>query len=617
MKKLLLILLSTLLTFLLATAIASAAGSMKERVKTTEIATTIQVNAMPLDNFLDVLSQESGIQILATPEAADIKIDLHLTAPQTLEQVFEVLKQEYSLIYQINDKKNAIIVLKTPAYDNELAFPRGDAPGNKSYITRFAPMALAPERQNRPYNTEEYKRVTENSQQNTLTSPLSTFSIDVDTASYSNVRRFINTGMRPLSAVVRTEELLNYFKYAYQQPSGSEPFAVTTEVGDCPWQSSHKLALIGLQGKNIATETMLPSNLVFLIDVSGSMEAANKLPLIKTAFKMLVTQLRPQDTISIVVYAGSAGVVLEPTSGSEKEKIIQAIDSLHAGGSTAGGEGILLAYKIAKENYIKEGNNRVVLATDGDFNVGVSSEGELTRMIEERRNDGIFLSVLGFGMGNIKDNKMEALAGQGNGNYAYIDSAQEAKKIMVGQMAGTLYTIAKDVKLQVEFNPARVKSYRLIGYENRVLANSDFNNDQKDAGDMGAGHTVTALYEIIPVGSEEPAGITDPLIYQQPQIVSSDDLLQVKIRYKKPEEDTSILLTKTVGAAESAGTTSENFRFAAAVAEYALLLKNSEYKGQANYQQVLELAKGAKGSDEEGYRSEFVRMVEITQLLVQ
>ncbi len=348
------------------------------------------------------------------------------------------------------------------------------------------------------------------------------------------------------------------------------------------------------------------------------MFAPNKLPLLKTAFKMLVQQLRAEDRVAIVVYAGAAGVVLESTPGSEKAKIIAKIDGLQAGGSTAGGAGIQLAYKIAKEKFLNNGNNRVILATDGDFNVGASSEGELVRMIEERRNEGIYLTVLGFGMGNIKDNKMEALADKGNGNYAYIDNALEAKKVLVSQMAGTLFTVAKDVKIQVEFNPARVKSYRLIGYENRLLADRDFNDDKKDAGDMGAGHSVTALYEVVPADSLEQVASVDPLVYQQSQAAPSNDLLQVKIRYKKPGEEASQLLTRRIsGSGDLAANPSENFRFAAAVAEYGMLLRNSEFKGESSYAQALALARGARGADENGYRSEFIKIMEISQILTQ
>ena len=465
------------------------------------------------------------------------------------------------------------------------------------------------------WNMEEYKNRADNSFQDVLSTPLSTFSIDVDTAAYSNMRRFINTGALPPIDAVRTEELLNYFTYNYPQPTDGNPFSVNTEVGDCPWSPGHKLMLLGIQGQQIKTEQLPPTNLVFLIDVSGSMASPDKLPLLKTAFKLLVRQLREQDTVAIVVYAGAAGLVLEPTSGSERTKIIDKIDSLQAGGSTAGSEGLKLAYKVAREKFNAAGNNRVILATDGDFNVGPSSEGELTRMIEEYRKDGVFLSVLGFGMGNIKDNKMEMLADKGNGNYAYIDNAMEAKKVLVSQMAGTLFTIAKDVKIQVEFNPAQVKSYRLIGYEKRVLENRDFNDDKKDAGDMGAGHSVTALYEIIPAGSVETAANVDPLTYQQSQVIASEDLLQEKIRYKNPREDTSKLLVTKVGSKDQVAAASENFRFAAAVAEYAMLLRNSEFKGQASYPQALALARNARGIDTEGYRSEFIKLMEISQLL--
>lgn len=599
MRKLLIILLSLLLV----TTTAFAAGNLKERLKTTEIQMPVHSSGMQLEDLLTLLSKESGIRILATPEAAGIKIDLELPAQQTLVQVLEALKNKYSLNYEMKDTQNAILVLKTPGYDNELAYSRGNVKSDLRFRLSFAPLEQAAVRPNPlPNNVEEYKGVADNSFRETLKNPTSTFSIDVDTASYSNVRRFINTGMRPLPSVVRTEELLNYFTYDYQQPNGTDPVSITTEVGNCPWQPNHKLILIGLQGKNIATEKMPPGNLVFLIDTSGSMRADNKLPLLKTAFKMLINNLRSEDKVAIVAYASSAGIVLKPTPGSEKEKIIEAIDRLQAGGSTAGGEGIQLAYKLAKENFFAAGNNRVILATDGDFNVGVSSESELAKLIEEKRNDGIFLSVLGFGMGNIKDNKMEILADKGNGNYSYIDSAQEARRVMVGQMAGTLYTIAKDVKLQVEFNPDKVKSYRLIGYENRALKHEEFNDDKADAGDMGAGHTVTALYEIVPQASA---------------IQPADNLMQVKIRYKKPEEMTSNLLTKTVTGTDNYWVISDNFRFAAAVAEYGMLLRNSEHKGQASFKQVLELAKGAKGIDEEGYRSEFIRMVEITPMLEQ
>ncbi|MBP2639436.1 MAG: von Willebrand factor [Firmicutes bacterium] len=618
MKKLLL----TVLLLLMVTTAWTAPGNLEDRIKTTQLSQNIQASGMPLDDLLTVLSQQSGIQMIAVPEAAGMTVDLDLAAQQTIEQIIELLQQKYQLTFQKNDSKNTILVLKTPDQEQYwMTGAHGPMPKGGMLMARMeyasAPAGYANQMAYYTpaysHNTEEYTRITDVSFQDTVTNALSTFSIDVDTASYSNIRRFINSGKLPPADSVRTEELLNYFTYDYPQPAGEHPFSLTTEVGTCPWNAKHQLVLIGLQGKALQANEIPPSNLVFLIDVSGSMSAQNKLPLLKTAFTMLVNQLRPQDQVSIVVYAGSAGVVLEPTSGSEKDKIRKAIDSLQAGGSTAGGEGIKLAYKIAKENLISGGNNRVILATDGDFNVGVSSEGELSRLIEERRDDGISLSVLGFGMGNIKDNKMETLADKGNGNYAYIDNATEAKKVLVSQMAGTLYTIAKDVKMQVEFNPAKVKQYRLIGYENRTLATSDFNNDKKDAGDMGAGHSVTALYEIIPADAEESGVSVNPLIYQKPIVIPSEELLQVKVRYKKPHEDASTLFTTPVNVFNSLP--SDNFRFAAAVAEYAMLLRNSEFKAQSSYQQVLDLSKSAKGPDTQGYRAEFIRLVEVSEVL--
>ncbi|QMU30834.1 vWA domain-containing protein [Adhaeribacter radiodurans] len=470
------------------------------------------------------------------------------------------------------------------------------------------------------YNTEEYDRVEENIFLETTRNPLSTFSIDVDAASYSNVRRFLNNGRKPPKDAVRIEEMVNYFKYSYPQPKKEDPVAMITELAACPWNPDNQLLHIGLQGKNIPTDNLPPANLVFLIDVSGSMASEDKLPLVIAGFKLLVNQLRPQDKVAIAVYAGAAGLVLPPTPGNRKEVILSALEKLEAGGSTAGGEGIKLAYKVAQENLLKEGNNRVILATDGDFNVGVSSTSELERLIEEKRESGVFLTVLGFGTGNLKDSRMEKLADIGNGNYAYLDNIQEAKKVFVNEFGGTLFTIAKDVKLQLEFNPAYVKAYRLIGYENRNLHNEDFKNDKKDAGDLGAGHTVTALYEIIPASSKKsstPLSEVDELKYQQvksPPTAFAGELLTLKLRYKAPDGNTSKLLEKIVNT-DVTTKPSENFRFAAAVAEFGMLLRDSEHKGQATYANVLSLAEGAKGQDPEGYRAEFVRLVKTTQLL--
>ena len=462
---------------------------------------------------------------------------------------------------------------------------------------------------------EEYSRIYDNDFLLAKESPLSTFSIDVDTAAYSNVRRFLNNNQLPPEDAVRIEELVNYFTYDYPQPTGSDPFSINTEVSTCPWNATHKLVLVGLQGKKMETQNLPPSNLVFLLDVSGSMQDYNKLPLLKSAFRLLVNQLRPQDKISIVVYAGSSGVVLDSVNGAEKDKIMQAIDGLNAGGSTAGAEGMVKAYELAKKNFVQNGNNRIILATDGDFNVGVTSESELVRMIEERRDQGIFLTILGFGMGNYKDAKMEKLADKGNGSIAYIDNLLEAKKVFISQLTGTLFTIAKDVKIQIEFNPAQVKAYRLIGYENRRLENKDFNDDKKDAGELGAGHTVTALYEVVPGDSQEEFSKTDDLKYQKVSVTPSDELLTVKLRYKDPTGDTSKLLTKIVNAKEETAQPSENFRFAGSVAEFGLLLRNSQYKANATYQSVLERAKAAKGIDSDGYRADFIKLVEIAQIL--
>ena len=467
------------------------------------------------------------------------------------------------------------------------------------------------------FNTEEYKYQADNGWQSSARQPLSTFSIDFDAGSYSNVRRFIRDGKLPPKDAVRVEEMINYFHYDYPGPRDEHPFSVTTELSRAPWNPGHRLAMIGLQSQHLRLGDLPPNNLVFLIDVSGSMDEPHKLPLVKSAFRLLVNELRDEDRVAIVVYAGAAGMVLPSTPGSDKERILDAIERLSAGGSTAGGAGIQLAYQTARASFLKEGNNRVILATDGDFNVGASSEGELVRMIEERRRDGVFLTVLGFGTGNLKDSRMEQLANKGNGHYAYIDDLLEAKKVFVQELGATLYTIAKDVKLQVEFNPARVKSYRLIGYENRLLADRDFNDDTKDAGEMGAGHSVTALYEIVPVdGDAEDDRAVDPLKYQRrSQAAGSSDWLTVKIRYKRPQAETSRLIERVVRI--EAGEPSADFRFASSVAEFGMLLRDSEYKGQASYSDVLSRARGARGADEEGYRAEFLRLVEMAATLAR
>jgi len=472
------------------------------------------------------------------------------------------------------------------------------------------------------YNTESYAGIDENGYKDPLKAPYSTFSIDVDNASYSNVRRFINLGQDVPEDAVRIEEMINYFKYDYPQAGGEHPFSVYTEAGECPWNRNHHLLHIGLRGKDIDRDELPASNLVFLLDVSGSMNQPNKLPLLKSAFGLLVNELRAEDRVAMVVYAGAAGMVLESTPGNNKETIMQALDKLQAGGSTAGGAGLMLAYKIAEKNLIKGGNNRIILATDGDFNVGVSDNASMEKLVEEKRGLGIYMTVLGFGMGNIKDDKMEIIADKGNGNYAYIDNIQEARRVLVQEFGGTLFTIAKDVKFQIEFNPAYVKAYRLVGYENRLLADEDFNDDTKDAGEMGAGHTVTALYEIIPAGSEETGFPTvDPLRYQEETGAGREarampkdaprELCNIKLRYKDPDGLTSKMFSKTVGTGiKKAGETTDRFRFSAAVAEFGMILRDSKYKGSATTADIISLASGARGSDPEGYRAEFIRLVQ-------
>ncbi|HEY6161808.1 MAG TPA: VWA domain-containing protein [Bacteroidia bacterium] len=464
-------------------------------------------------------------------------------------------------------------------------------------------------------NTEEYSHIKENEFKNVMQEPLSTFSIDVDKASYGNVRRYLLDNQLPPKDAVRIEEMVNYFSYNYPQPTGDTPFSFTTELSDCPWNKKHKLVHIGIQGKKLDYEHLKASNLVFLIDVSGSMDDPNKLPLLQKSMKMLVENLSLKDRVAIVTYAGEAGLVLPSTPASEKATIYKALDNLHAGGSTAGGEGIELAYKVAKENLIKGGNNRVILATDGDFNVGISSTGDLVTRIEEKRKDDIYLTICGFGMGNYKDSRMEDISDAGNGNYFYIDNIQEAQKVFVTEMRANMFTIAKDVKIQVEFNPAMVGEYRLIGYEDRVMSSKDFEDDKKDAGELGAGHTVTALYEIIPAGSDEVKNI--PLKYQETKVKDGGrEWLTLKFRYKPIHSDQSILLEKPVeGNGTFFGEASENLRFASAVAAFGMLLRDSKYKGDLNYNEVLMIAKNASAFDKEGYRSEFIKLVETASLL--
>ena len=464
-------------------------------------------------------------------------------------------------------------------------------------------------------NTEEYGRIQENGFKSVADTPLSTFSIDVDPASYSNMRRFINRGELPPADAIRTEELVNYFSYDYPKPTGNDPVKITVEAGTCTWNTAHRLVRIGLKAKEIPTEQLPASNLVFLIDVSGSMWGANRLDLVKSSLKLLVNNLRNKDKVAIVTYAGSAGMKLEATSGGDKQKIREAIDELTASGSTAGGAGIHLAYQIAKKNFISDGNNRIILCSDGDFNVGVSSAEGLEQLIEKERKSGVHLTVLGYGMGNYKDKKIQVLAEKGNGNHAYIDNLQEANRVLVGEFGATLHTVAKDVKLQVEFNPSQVQAYRLIGYESRLLKDEDFNNDAKDAGDMGAGHTVTAFYEVIPAGvKNEYVGKVDDLKYQKKEKMTlkptgSDELLTVKLRYKAPDKDVSRKMELPF-VDNKGDSVSSDFRFASAVAMFGQLLRDSDFKGTVDYDKVIKLAKQGLNNDERGYRREFIRLVE-------
>lgn len=459
---------------------------------------------------------------------------------------------------------------------------------------------------------ESYKEINENTFKSSQLNPLSTFSIDVDKAAYSNVRRMINNGQKIPKEAVKIEEFINYFKYNYSQPTSEQPFSINTEVAETPWNKDTKIVKIGLQGKDLDKENIPKSNLVFLLDVSGSMGDSNKLPLLKSAFKLLVNQLREEDKVSIVVYAGAAGVVLKPTSGDNKEKILNALNKLESGGSTAGGKGIELAYKLAEKHFVEGGNNRVIMATDGDFNVGASSDKAMKDLIVEKRKSGVFLTVLGFGYGNLKDSKLETLADKGNGNYAYIDTMQEANKTFGEEFAGTMYTIAKDVKIQVEFNPNKVQAYRLIGYENRLLNAEDFKDDKKDAGELGSGHTVTALYEIIPVGVKSKfLKNIDNLKYTKANSSNkSDELLTVKFRYKKPNGDKSIEIVEVVKDEKlTLDNMSSDFKFSSAVALFGMNLTKSKFTNKAKLDKVIELAKAGKGEDENGYRSEFIRLV--------
>lgn len=525
--------------------------------------------------------------------------------PNTIESV-SVLKDASATAMYGSRASNGVIVIKTKKLSRKerKAFEKLQKVQDSINISK----------QIQKQNNEEYDAFVENPFELTKNQSVSTFSIDVDKAAYSNIRRMINNGEYVNKNAVRIEEMINYFKYDYPQPKNNQPFSINTEYNDSPWNKQHKLLKIGLQGKEIPTDKLPNSNFVFLIDVSGSMDEPNKLPLLKSSFKVLLDQLRPTDKVGIVVYAGSAGMVLTPTSAKEKNKIIEALDKLQAGGSTAGGQGIELAYKLAQENFIKGGNNRVIIATDGDFNVGASSTGDLQTLVEEKRKSGVFLTCLGFGMGNFKDNRMETLANKGNGNYAYIDNLQEANKFLGKEFAGNMYAIAKDVKIQIEFNPKYVKSYRLIGYENRKLKNEDFTNDKIDAGELGSGHTVTALYEIIStdVNSEFSPKENDLKYTKNTNDENfNNELATVKFRYKKPDGDQSSEIVQVVkNTNQSFSSSSDDFKFASSVAWFGLVLRNSNLIKNKDLKDIESLAKKGRGKDDEGYRAEFVRLVE-------
>lgn len=548
----------------------------------------------------------------------------------SLEENIEMLEEMIVVGYSVQPKVNlsgAVGVVSSRSSrgsrktQKESASYSYSAPSSAIYGSR------APQYDYNNTHSEEYGSYSENRFISASKEALSTFSLDVDAASYSNMRRIINQGRLPEKDAVRIEELVNYFSYDYKQPTGEHPVNIVTETAVCPWNEQHKLVRIGVKAKEIASDNLPASNFVFLIDVSGSMYGATRLDLVKSSLKLLVNNLRDKDRVAIVVYAGAAGEILPSTAGSDKQKILEAIDKLTAGGSTAGGAGIQLAYKIAEKNFVKDGNNRIVLCTDGDFNVGVSSNSDLEKLIESKRQTGIFLTVLGYGMGNYKDSKLQTLAQKGNGNHAYIDNIQEANKVLVNEFGGTMHTVAKDVKIQVEFNPAYVNAYRLVGYESRMLEKEDFNDDTKDAGELGAGHTVTALYEIIPVGVENTFGSVDDLKYQKKnkkEVAAvettneySNELLTVKLRYKQPDENKSKKMEIPVLMSEIEKKPSDDFKFAMAVAMFGQVLKASDFKGDGTYEKVIKLANDGIGKDQHGYRKEFVRLAESVNQLAK
>lgn len=603
-----------------------------------KVSSEIDFKEIALSEALAILSKFSGQTIIVKDTSiANLKISLYMPANQSLSSIIQAIENKYNLQRKIEN--NTIVLEKFTQeanYSEEEPLIRklssrgrigvsGDITNTlqSDWSGGNADMMSAPSPSWYPapnnFNTAEFNPIEENGFHKTLNESLSTFSIDVDKASYSLVRNEIQNGRMPSKDMVKVEELINYFDYNYPAPEGKTPFSVNTEVGDCDWNKEHKLALIQLKGKTF-TETKKPkSNLVFLIDVSGSMNSQEKLPLIIKSLKILSENLAPEDVISVVVYASAEGVALPATKGKDKRIIINALDKLQAGGSTAGGAGIQLAYKIAEENFIKNSNNRVILCTDGDFNIGISDTGSLVDIVKQKKQKGIGLTVIGVGTDNLKDSRMEQLADKGDGNYFFIDGINEARKVFVQELKGTLFTIAKDVKIQVEFNPAKVKAYKLIGYENRLLNKEDFKDDKKDAGELGAGHTVTAIYELV-LENRQNLKDNDELKYINKNInntaYKTDEIITVKLRYKEPNEDTSKEIQKAIkNDFKNTQQISNEFKFASAVAEFGLLLRNSSFKENASYNRVLDLARAGKGEDYYGYRAEFIQLVENAKLL--
>ncbi len=586
---------------------------------------SLQDEKLALEKDRDVMQVTDAEKIADVTKAEQFKAKIG-----RLNQPIDALPQPskparvlaYKFASKLSERASAIVRQRGMRKSNVL-YADGHVVGSGEWLERLpGDSNEAFRRRREEWNREAYDHIVDNPFRSVADHPLSTFSIDVDTASYANIRRLLNQGTLPPKGAVRIEEMINYFSYDYAGPKKGDkhPFAAHAAVAGCPWNARHRLVRVAIKGREIAPEKRPSSNFVFLLDVSGSMRPANKLPLVKRAMKMLVERLGENDRIAITVYAGAAGLVLDSTTCDERQKILSALERLRAGGSTAGAAGIKLAYQVAAKNFIKGGVNRVILCTDGDFNVGITNQSELVRMIEGKAKTGVFLSVLGFGMGNYQDSRLEKLADKGNGNYAYIDTIKEARKVLVTQMSGTLITIAKDVKIQIEFNPTRVAAYRLIGYENRILAKEDFKDDKKDAGEIGAGHTVTALYEVVPAGEKVETPAVAPLKYQTParptEAADSKEMLTLKLRYKRPDGDKSTLMEYPV--ADAGGRfdkASADFRFATAVASFGMILRDSKYKGTYTLDAVIELAQSSKGKDKEGYRAEFIQLVKTAKAI--